>query len=96
MDYRMYDKGALAGENVVELIAQHLREQGQVKTGKLVLDFVGFEGAAGTTFTLNNQKDKMKIPNSGHFITPYDGEKYMKISSLIFDNAFDGDIYYII
>lgn len=96
MDYRMYDKGAPAGENVVELIAQHLREQGQVKTGKLVLDFVGFEGAAGTTFILNNQEDKMKIPNSGHFITPYDGGKYMKISSLIFDDAFDGDIYYII
>ena len=92
----MYDKGALAGENVVELIAQHLREQGQVKTGKLILDFVGFEGAAGTTFTLNNQEDKMRIPSSGHFITPYDGEKYMKISSLVFDSAFDGDIYYII
>lgn len=58
MDYRMYDKGAPAGENVVELIAQHLREQGQVKTGKLILDFVGFEGTAGTTFTLNNQEDK--------------------------------------
>ena len=41
MDYRMYDKGAPAGKNVVELIAQHLREQGQVKTGKLILDFVG-------------------------------------------------------
>lgn len=96
MDYRMYSDGALAGENVVELIEKHLREQGQVKVGKLVLNFVGFEGAAGTTFALNNQKDKMKIPNNGHFITPYDGGKYMKISSLIFDNAFDGDIYYII
>ena len=28
MDYRMYDKGAPAGKNVVELIAQRLREQG--------------------------------------------------------------------
>lgn len=96
MDYRMYSGGALAGENIVELIEQRLREQGQVKTGKLILDFVGFEGAVGTEFTLNNQKDKMKIPNSGYFVTPYDGGKYMKISSLIFDNAFDGDIYYII
>lgn len=31
MDYRMYDKGAPAGKNVVELIAQHLREQGAIQ-----------------------------------------------------------------
>lgn len=96
MDYRMYSGGAPAGKNVVELISKHLREQNQVKVGKLVLDFIGFEGAAGTEFTLNNQEDKMKIPSSGHFITPYDGEKYMKISSLVFDIDFSGDIYYII
>ena len=29
MDYRMYDKGAPAGENVVELIAQHLSSMAQ-------------------------------------------------------------------
>lgn len=96
MDYRMYDKGAPAGKNVVKLIAQHLHEQGQVKTGKLILDFVGFEGAAGTTFTLNNQEDKIMIPNCGHFITPHCGDRYMKIHSLVFDNDFTGNIYYII
>ena len=55
MDYRMYS-GVPAGKNVLKLIEEHLREQGQVKVGQLILDFVGFEGAAGTTFTLNNQK----------------------------------------
>ena len=96
MDYRMYSGGAPAGKNVVKLIEEHLREQGQVKIGQLILDFVGFEGAAGTTFTLNNQRDKMVIPNCGHFITPHDGDKYMKIYSLVFDNTFTGNIYYII
>ena len=48
MDYRMYSGGAPAGENVVEIIKKHLEEQHQIKVDKLVLDFVGFEGAAGT------------------------------------------------
>lgn len=96
MDYRMYSLGAPAGENVVELIKKHLEEQRQIKIDKLVLNFVGFEGAAGTTFTLNKQKDKMSIPSSGQFITPFAGERYFKITSLIFDNTFSGNIYYII
>ena len=96
MDYRMYDKNIPAGENVVELIQKHLRETGEVKTDKLVLDFVGFEGDAETKFTLNNQKDKMIIPSCGHFITPHCGERHMKIHSLVFDNDFNGYIYYIV
>lgn len=96
MDYRMYPYGAPAGENVVELIRQHLIEQGQIKTSKLVLDFVGFEGETGTTFMLNNQEDKMAIPNCGHFVTPHYGDRYMKVHSLVFDSAFTGNIYYII
>ena len=67
-----------------------------MKVDKLVLDFVGFEGAAGTKFTINKHKDKMAIPACGHFITPYDGDKYVKITSLVFDQAFTGDIYFII
>lgn len=96
MDYRMHKGGAKAGENVVQLIEKHLNEQGQVKTGKLVLDFIGFEGAPGTKFTLNNQKDKMEIPSCGNFVTPYQGDKYMRITSLVFDADFNGNIYYII
>lgn len=96
MDYRMYSDGAPAGENVVEIIKKHLEEQHQIKVDKLVLDFVGFEGAAGTKFTINKHKDKMAIPACGHFITPYDGDKYVKITSLVFDQAFTGDIYFII
>ena len=96
MDYRMYSGGAPAGENVVEIIKKHLEEQHQIKVDKLVLDFVGFEGAAGTKFTINKHKDKMAIPTCGHFITPYDGDKYVKITSLVFDQTFTGDIYFII
>ena len=96
MDYRMYSEGAPAGKNVVELIQKRLEEQGQVKTAKLVLDFVGFEGSAGTTFRLNNQEDRIAIPKTGYFISPNCGEKYMQINSLIFDSDFSGNIYYIV
>ena len=42
------------------------------------------------------QEDKIMIPNCGHFITPHCGDRYMKIHSLVFDNDFTGNIYYII
>jgi len=96
MDYRMYSGNVPAGKNVVELIQQHLENQKQVKTDKLVLSFIGFEGTPGTKFTLNNHKDKMMIPSSGSFITPYTGERGMNIFSLVFDERFDGYIYYIV
>lgn len=96
MDYRMYKGTIPAGKNAVEIIQKHLEEQNEVRTNKLVLDFVGFEGAAGTTFSLNKHKDKMAIPKTGYFITPHCGDDYMKITSLVFDSAFTGSIYYII
>ena len=96
MDYRMYSEGAPAGKNVVELIQKRLEEQGQVKTAKLVLDYVGFEGSAVTTFRLNNQEDRKKKKKTGYFISPNCGDRYMQISSLIFDNDFSGNIYYIV
>ena len=96
MDYRMYNLGVPAGENAVELIFKHLKEQGQIKVNKLVLDFVGFEGEAGTNFTLNKQGDKIAIPSNGYFISPYTGNEYCKITSLVFEKDFSGNIYYII
>lgn len=93
MDYRMYSGGIPAGKNAVEIIKKSLKEQGiNVKTP---LKFIGFEGSAGTTFYLNSHKEVTKIPQTGKFVTPFDGDKYMPIYRLEFVSAFSGDIYYI-
>lgn len=94
MDYRMFSEGCPAGKDVVTLIRKSLKEQGITLTTPL--RFVGFEGAPGTTFTLNNHKEKTKIPSSGAFITPFNGDKGMNIYKLVFDSSFSGDIYYIV
>lgn len=94
MDYRMYSKGAKAGENVVELIWKDLGEQ-NIK-GSKALKFVGFEGKKDTAFRINGHKEETKIPSNGKFITPYSGDYYMSIYSLVFTDEFEGDIYYII
>lgn len=57
---------------------------------------IAFEGEAGTKFKLNNHKEAMEIPSSGKFYTPYGGERFMPIYSLVFETAFSGNIYYII
>ena len=94
LDYRMSTIIADADENVVELIANELKEEGY-KFSKLKLSFVGFEAPAGTAFFLNNQEKPMKVPSSGKFVTPYNGEQGMAITSLKFATGFTGDIYYI-
>lgn len=95
MDYRMINISATKEDNVVDLISKKLNEQGW-KNSNLKLHFVGFEAPAGTKFYLNNQKDPIKVPRSGNFISPYDGERYMNIFNLKFESGFTGDIYYII
>lgn len=95
MDYRMYSGGAEAGENVVTLIKDSLFKEGGIRI-KTPLKFVGFEGTAGTSFRLNNHAEKMVIPSTGSFITPFSGQYYCHVFSLIFDEAFTGNIYYII
>lgn len=95
MDYRMITISASSEDNVVELINKRLNEQGW-KSKNLKLHFVGFEAAAGTEFYLNDQKDTMKVPSCGQFISPYNGERYMNIFNLKFKDGFNGDIYYII
>lgn len=97
LNYRMFSGTIPAGENAVEIIKKHLEDNEGFKTAKLTLDFVGFEAPKGTSFTLNNQKDKISVPSSEYFITPYlDSNHYMSIESLIFDSSFSGNIYYII
>ena len=95
MDYRMITVSAGGNDNIVDLIRKRLNEQG-LKNYKVNLDFVGFAAPKGTEFYLNNQKDTIKVPSCGYFITPYNGERYMKIFNLKFPNGFNGDIYYIV
>lgn len=95
MDYRMITVSATNKDNIVQLISKRLNEQGW-KNSNLKLHFVGFEAPAGTEFYLNNQKDAMKVPSCGKFVSPYNGERYMNIFNLTFKNGFNGDIYFII
>lgn len=92
-NYGCFTITAKKNENVVPLIFKAFT--GNVPTGALnKLKFVGFEGPVGTTFKLNGTPNK--IPTTGKFITPYDGECYMAISSLTFDNGCtDFDIWVI-
>lgn len=93
MDYRMYTGGVGAGENAVDKIKTELEKEGLKITKPL--RWIGFEGSAGTKFTLNDQKTEMAIPQCGSFVTPYDGEEFMPIYSLKFKSSFSGNIYYI-
>ncbi len=95
MDYRMYKGGATANENVIPLIKESILQSDGIKT-HTPFRFIGFYGDVGTEFYLNNSNDPMEIPNCGYFITPFDGERYMPIYSLVFTEDFDGNIYYII
>ena len=95
MDYRMYTGSVPAGKNLITLIKEDLENKGY-KVPNLSIDFIGFEAAAGTEFTLNDSSNVMEVPSCGKFITPFDGERYLKIKSLVFSQAFSGNVYYII
>ena len=94
MDYRMYTGGISAGKNAVSEIIKSLNENGEHQRGPLKM--VAFEGTEGTLFTLNNHAEKTAIPSTGKFYTPYTGDHFMSIWSLVFDSNFSGNIYYII
>lgn len=94
MDYRMYSGGAPAGKNVVPLIKESLKAQGIKVDGPLKM--VAFEGTSGTKFKLNQHAEYTAIPSTGKFFTPYAGDRFMPIYNLAFENAFSGNIYYII
>ena len=95
MDYRMMTISASSNDNIVDLISEKLNKQGW-KNSDIRLDFVGFEAPAGTSFFINDQKDAIKVPSCGYFISPFNGERYMKIFNLKFVSGFNGDIYFII
>lgn len=94
MDYRMYSNGVSAGKNAVSEIIKFLNENGEHQRGPLKM--VAFEGEAGLSFKLNDHAELMEIPSTGKFYTPYTGDRFMPIYSLIFTGNFTGKIYYII
>lgn len=94
MDYRMYSGGADAGQEVVALIKESLKNQ-NIKTDA-PLKMVAFEGSEGTKFYLNGHAEATEIPSTGQFVTPYGGAFYMPIYKLTFEESFSGNIYYII
>lgn len=94
MDYRMYSGGATAGRNVVQDIIKSINSAGEHQRGPLKM--VAFEGAAGTSFKLNDHAESTVIPSTGQFYTPYGGDRFMPIYRLVFDQDFNGNIYYII
>lgn len=98
MDYKMFkpDGGIDANTNVVSLIKESLGKDGLTLGSSL--RFIGFEAEPGTEFYLNGTKDsnKMEVPSTGKFITPFDGQRGCNIYYLAFEESFDSPIYYII
>lgn len=94
MDYRMYSGGVEAGKDVVALIKESLKSQ-NIKTNS-PLKMVAFEGSEGTKFYLNGHAEATEIPSTGQFVTPYNGAVYMPVYKLTFEDAFSGNIYYIV
>ena len=95
MDYRMWKGTVNANENVVPIIIQDAVNSDGLRRSDRIY-FVGFNGDPGTEFYLNNSNSPMEIPDSGYFITPYFGERFMPVFSLSFAENFDKKIYYII
>lgn len=83
-NYGCFSITAKKDENIVPLVFKEFA--GGVPTGAYnKLKFIGFEGPAGTTFKLNGTPNK--IPTTGKFITPYEGDRYLTINSLTFDDG---------
>lgn len=91
MIYRCVTVTAQPGEEIMEKIYQILnREDGYYNTN-FQIHFLGFEmkdtDNLGENFYFLLNKMKNKIPSTGYFITPYNGEYYMNIKSIIFPNT---------
>lgn len=94
MAYACVNVTAAANEDVLKKIYEYLNSEYGYYNTKFSLRFVGFEASAGTTFKLNEIGNK--VPSTGYFVTPYNGEYYMIINSLTFDNGCTGMDFYII
>ena len=94
MAYACVNITAAKDENVIKKIYDYLHSEYGVYNTKFSVRFIGFEAAVGTSFKLN--KIANKVPSTGHFISPYNGEYYMVIDSLTFDEGCSGIDFYII
>lgn len=92
--YGCVEVAVAAGEDAVKKIYEQLHRQTGYYNTRFVLKFIGFEADQGVSFKINNVPNQ--VPSTKYFITPYGGNYYMPIYSLIFDSDFSGDIYYII
>lgn len=94
MNLRMIKVTAAANEDIVPLIFTELKNDGEKHNEKL-LDYIGFEAPAGTQFKIND--NQIEVPTSGHFVTPYDGNRYLRIRQFSFNSGCNAqNIYYII
>lgn len=95
MEYRMWKCTAAANENCVPLIKESIKKYDNINV-KGTLGFIGFEAPPGTEFYLNDSKEAIEVPSCGSFITPFDGQRGVKVWSLKFKTAYTGNIYYVI
>ena len=94
MAYACINVTASANEDVIKKIYKILNEEYGVFNTKFSVRFIGFETDPGVAFKLN--KIANKVPSTGYFITLYNGEYYITINSLTFDNGCNGIDFYII
>jgi hypothetical protein len=82
---------ANADTNIVDLFKV---EEGN-RNNPFYLKYLAIEAAAGTKMIING--NLIEVPLSGKFVTPFEGEFYLKIYSLYFpDGISSQNIYYII
>lgn len=94
MEVKMYTANATGTQNIVELINEDLKAQGEI-IPKLTLHCIAFEANPGTAFKINNCN--FVVPSTGKFVTPFEGDRYCKITNLEFPDGCTGlNIYYII
>lgn len=94
MAYTCVTVTATKDENIIEKIHKILKERDGLYNTRFSVRFIGFEAEAGTEFILN--KSENKVPSSGYFITPYNGQTYMTINSLYFKEGCQLQNFYII
>lgn len=83
MNYRCVEIDAKPEDNAIEKIYEKIHEEDGYTNTRFQPHFIGFEADQGKSFKLNGIKNQ--VPSCGYFITPYDGEKFMTINSLYFD-----------
>lgn len=94
MDLRMIKVTAAANQDIIPLIFAELENEGE-KHSEYQLDYIGFEATAGTTFKIND--NSMEVPSNGHFVTPYEGDRYLRIRQFSFNAGCTAqNVFYII